>query len=251
MSLQEVGSTEQRQHNEQMHMKKHLSKLITLMTLAGLAMAARGADDADQLEFPQILRQPIDQAIRVGSNAVFTAQATNGNLTFQWFRNGVAMDSQTNSSLVLENVGIDDVGLYTCNVSKDGGESVPTRTASLNVFTATAGGPITVYGSPVISSGSRGGCPGAYAGYVNYIKTVLQGWGWAPTSGTTVHTAADGTTRTDTKVEYVGKNGDSGCNQTIVTVPHPPLSTKYRFSIYFPNNVPTNSYPITLVGFDP
>src|SRR5205809_6988646 len=117
-----------------MHMKEHLSKLITLMTLvtlAGLATAARGADDADQLEFPQILHQPIDQAIRVGSNVVFTAQATNGNLAFQWFRNGVAMDGQTNSDLVLENVGIGDVGLYTCNVSKDGGESVPTRTATL------------------------------------------------------------------------------------------------------------------------
>ena len=161
------------------------------------------------------------------------------------------MDGQTNSDLVLQNVGIGDVGLYTCDISKDGGESVPTRTASLNVFTLTAGGPITVYGSPVISSGSQGGCPGPYAGYVTYIKTVSQGWGWGPSTNTTLHTAADGTTRIDTKVEYVGKKGDSGCNQTIVTVPDPSYSSKYRFSIYFPNNVPTNSYPITLVGFDP
>src|SRR5439155_21106703 len=101
-------------------MKKLIAKMISSATLARLALAARGADDADQLEFPQILHQPIDQAIRVGSNVVFTAQATNGNLAFQWFRNGVAMDSQTNSSLVMENVGIGDVGLYTCNVSKDG-----------------------------------------------------------------------------------------------------------------------------------
>ena len=151
---------------------------------------------------------------------------------------------------MLEGVDIGDVGYYTCNISKDGGESVPTRTASLNVFTALAGGPITVYGLPVISGGSQGGCPGAYAGYVNYIKTVSQGWGWAPSTNTTIHTATDAN-RTDTKVQYGGKFGDVGCNQTIVTVPSPTYSPKYRFTIYFPNNVPTNSYPITLVGFDP
>src|SRR6267142_6904717 len=136
-------------------MKKQLIALITFAAIAGINLVARGADDSDQLAFPQLTRQPIDQAIRVGSNAVFTAQATNGNLTFQWFRNGVAMDSQTNSDLVLESVGIGDVGYYTCNISKDGGESVPTRMASLNVFTDTGGGPITVYGSPVISGGSQ------------------------------------------------------------------------------------------------
>ena len=231
-------------------MKKQLLTLITFAAIAAVTLAARGADDSDQLAFPQITRQPIDQAIPVGSNAVFSAQATNGNLAFQWFRNGVAIDGQTNCDLVLESVGIGDVGFYTCNIAKDGGESVPTRTASLNVFTALAGGPITVFGAPVFSSGSQGGCPGGYAGYVNYIKTVSQGWGWAPTTNTTLHTATDAN-RIDTKVQYGGKFGDVGCNQTIVTVPHPTYSPKYRFTIYFPNNVPTNSYAITLVGFDP
>jgi len=89
-----------------------------------------------------------------------------------------------------------------------------------------------------------------YAGYVNYIKTISQGWGWAPTTNTTLHTATDAN-RLDTKVQYVGKFGDAGCSQTIVTVPHPTYTPKYRFTIYFPNNVPTNSYAITLVGFDP
>src|SRR5436309_2779306 len=147
MVVEEVGMDRHSKDNREPPMKKQIAKMITSATLAGLALAARGADDADQLEFPQIVHQPIDQAIRVGSNVTFTAQATNGNLSFQWFRNGVAMDGQTNSDLVLETVGTGDVGFYTCNISKDGGESVPTRTASLNVFTLTAGGPITVYGS--------------------------------------------------------------------------------------------------------
>lgn len=230
-------------------MNKHISQIITFAVLAGSAMVSWGADDSEQLAFPVITRQPIDQAIAVGATATFNAKAVNGAIAYQWLRNGIPIEGQTNSSLILENITIEDVGYYSCDIFNDE-EAVPTRAALLNVYTMSGGGPITVYGAPVVSSGNQGSCPGAYAGYVNYIKTVSQGWGWAPSAGTTVHTASDGN-RTDTKVQYVGKFGDVGCNQTIVTVPHPTYSPKYRFSIYFPNNVPTNSYPITLVGFDP
>ena len=109
-------------------------------------------------------------------------------------------------------------------------------------------GPITAFATPVVSTGTNGLCPGGYTGYVIYTKTVAQGWGWAPTN--TVHTATD-TNRTDTKVEFLGKLNDIGCNQTTVAIVQPCPSTKYRFTIYFPNNVPTNSYPITLSGFAP
>jgi hypothetical protein len=107
---------------------------------------------------------------------------------------------------------------------------------------------ITISAVPVSSSGSNGVCPGGYAGYASYTKTTAQGWGWAPTN--TVHTATD-TNRSDTKVEFLGKLNDTGCNQTSVTVPHPTTSTKYRFTVYFPSNVPTNSYPLVLEGFNP
>ncbi|MCX6896127.1 MAG: hypothetical protein NTZ16_11635 [Verrucomicrobia bacterium] len=106
----------------------------------------------------------------------------------------------------------------------------------------------TIAATPVVSSGSNSICPGGFAGYALYSKTVAQGWGWAPTN--TVHTATD-TNRSDTKVEFTGKSGDTGCNQTTVTVPHPTTSTKYRFKVYFPDNVPTNSYNLTLSGFIP
>jgi len=109
-------------------------------------------------------------------------------------------------------------------------------------------GPIIVSAVPVASSGTNGLCPGGYAGYVTYTKTAAAGWGWAPTN--TVHTATD-TNRTDTKVDFLGKLNDTGCNQTTVAVPQPCPSTKYRFTIYFPDNVPTNSYPILLDGFAP
>jgi hypothetical protein len=113
----------------------------------------------------------------------------------------------------------------------------------------TGGGPITVFGTPYPGGGSHNGCPGPYAGYVNYTKTISQGWGWSPSG--TVHTASDGSGRTDTKIEYVGAYGDSGCDRTTVTIPHPAFSPVYRFTIYFTNNIPTNAYPITLTGFNP
>jgi hypothetical protein len=224
------------------------SQIVVIALLTGLAAAAQSVDDSDQSAFPAITAQPVDQDIALGGSVVFTVHATNAE-GYLWLRNGVLLDGQTNSSLALRNVGLGDVAAYSCYVAR-GTEAVPTRSASLSVFTPLTDGTVVVYGSPVIGSGSQGTCPGAYAGYVIYTKTLSQGWGWAPSANTTVHTAADTTGRQDTKVTYTGKSGDSGCNQTTVAVPDPTTSTKYRFAIYFPNNVPTNAYPITLTGFD-
>ena len=219
----------------------------------------------DQLEFPIILIQPLNQLVPAGAGATFTVGAVNEPLAYQWMRNGVIISGETNSSLIITNAQIANVGLYSCNVAK-GLEIVPTRAAQLMVYVNSAalntdkiqfkvsldGGstPVTVYATPVTSGGSGGTCPGAYVGYVNYTKTAAQGWGWAPDSGTTTHTATD-TNRVDTKVQYAGKLGDTSCNQTTVTVPDPTYSTKYRFTIYFTNNVPTNAYSIVLDGFNP
>jgi hypothetical protein len=195
----------------------------------------------------------VDQAVPVGSDAVLSVQAVNAD-SYQWQSNGVAIEGQTNSTLTIENVGVDSAGSYSCNVSQSGGDPVPTRAASLNVMTSSAmyGDQITVFGLPKAGGGSQGTCPGRYAGYVNYTKTVSQGWGWAPsTNTTTIFTASDGSGRTDTKITYMGRSFDSGCNQTTVTIPNPPFSPSYRFTIYFPNNVPTTNYPIILTGFNP
>jgi len=109
---------------------------------------------------------------------------------------------------------------------------------------------IVIYATPVTSTGSITGCPGAYAGYASYTKTVANGWGWSPSTNTTTHTATDNN-RSDTKVVYLGKLGDKGCAQTTVTVPDPAPSTVYRFTVYFPSSVPSTNYPLTLSGFNP
>lgn len=208
-----------------------------------------------QPQFPLIFDQPDDQSVPFGSNATFSVTALNAN-GYQWSFNGNAITNGTNSTLVIQNAGIQNVGYYSCDVFK-GDESVPTRSALLQVYTnwidpQTGVDPMVVYSFPYPGSGSGGSCPGPYTGYVTFQKPYTNGWGWAPdtTNGNTIFTATDGNS-TNTKVQYMGAYGDIGCNQTTVTVPNPAFSPVYRFTIYFTNSVPTNAYPITLSGFDP
>jgi hypothetical protein len=238
-------------------MNKRVPYLIALAVVTGLVLIAGNSapaqttDALDQSAFPIITAQPLDQAVTVGSNAVLSVQAINAD-SYQWQSNGVAIAGQTNSTLILQNVGV-NAGAYSCNVSQSGGDAVPTRAASLNVVAPLdlGGDQIVVSGGPKLGGGTQGTCPGHYAGYVNYTKTSSQGWGWTPISGAPVLTASDGGGRTDTKIVYAGEYGDAGCNQTTVTIPNPPFSPLYRFTIYFPTNVPTTNYPIVLTGFNP
>jgi len=229
-----------------------LAAITGLIIITGNKIQAQSADDLDQIVFPTITAQPVDQAVPAGSNAVLTVQAVNAD-SYQWQSNGVALEGQTNSTLTIEKVGVSAAASYSCNVSQSGGDVVPTRAASLSVAAASSpgGGQIIVYGSPKASGGTQGTCPGKYAGYISFTKTAAQGWGWAIASGTTIFKASDGGGRTDTKIAYSGINCDSGCNQTSVTIPNPPYSPVYRFTIFFPNNVPTTNYPIVLTGFNP
>jgi hypothetical protein len=263
-------------------MKKCFTHGIALAAIVGLVLATHAQTTPDQSLFPTILQQPVDQCVPMGAPATFAVDATNVD-SYQWYCNGIVLDAETNSSMTIPSVSTANVGYYSASVIK-GAESVPTRSASLNAYimgsastptsgstpstktmsTSTSsstmtmstdmgsGGPITVFGSPVVSGGGSGTCPGKYAGYVNFTKSAANGWGWAPSTNTNVHTATD-TNRVDTKVQALGDYGDSFCNQTTATVPSPSMSPVYRFTIYFPTNtaVPTNAYPITLSGFDP
>ena len=256
-------------------MKRRILHIVSLATITGFLAIAPNinraqttdpllADPVDQAQFPVITAQPVDQAVIAGSNAVLSVQAVYAD-SYQWQSNGVDMVGQTNTTLFLQNIGVNNAGAYSCNVSQSGGDPVPTRTASVLVETAAnataagsvtangiiGGGPIVVAGLPRPGPGTQGACPGSYVGYVNYTKTISQGWGWTPVSGTTVLTASDGGGRTDTIVTYLGKYGDTGCGQTTVTIPYPAYSPAYRFTIFFPSNVPTTNYPIVLNGFNP
>ncbi|HEX3623989.1 MAG TPA: immunoglobulin domain-containing protein [Verrucomicrobiae bacterium] len=208
-----------------------------------------------QQQYPLIFIQPDDQSVPIGSNTTLSVTALNAN-GYQWSFNGNAIANGTNSTLVIRNAGIQNVGYYSCDVFK-GFESVPTRSALLQVYTnwidpKTGVDPMVLYSFPLSGNGGNGACPGSYVGYVNFSKPYTNGWGWTAdtTNNNTVFTAADNN-QTNTKVVFVGEYMDNGCNQTTVTVPNPPTSPAYRFTIYFTNSVPTNPYPITLSGFNP
>jgi hypothetical protein len=248
-----------------MYIQKLKKQIIALPAVAGLAILL-AAFTTRESQPPVIVNQPEDQMIRQGADATLAVAANNGD-AYQWLRNGVAIPGQTKSSLNIPKVEIKDAGNYSCVVSR-GLQSVASRVAALLVYvrpqTANAaampggavtqpmgsGYPITVYCSPVVGAGSSGSCPGHYAGYVVYTKTPAQGWGWSPSNNATIYTAADGGGRSDTIVQYGGDYGDSGCDQTSVTV-HPAFSPVYRFAIFFSDNVPSTNYPITLTGFNP
>jgi hypothetical protein len=264
-------------------MKKCFTHGIALAAIVGLVLATHAQTTPDQSLFPTILQQPVDQCVPMGAPATFAVDATNVD-SYQWYCNGIVLDAETNSSMTIPSVSTANVGYYSASVIK-GAEAVPTRSANLNAYivggstppitsastpssktmsasTSTtsmsmstdmgSGGPITVFGLPVVSSGGSGSCPGKYSGYVNFTKSAANGWGWAPSTNTTIHTSTD-TNRFDTKVQALGDYGDNFCNLTTATVQSPPMSPVYRFTIYFPTNttMPTNAYPITLSGFNP
>jgi hypothetical protein len=67
---------------------------------------------------PTITAPPIDQAVVVGSNAMFSVVAVGPPpLTYQWSFNGTNIVGATNSVLVLTNVQFNQAGLYGVQVS--------------------------------------------------------------------------------------------------------------------------------------
>src|SRR5436190_7661065 len=115
-------------------MKKYITHTIALAAILGLSLAAQAQDETDQTQFPAVTRQPVDDAIPVGSSTTFSVETTNAD-SIQWLRNGVAIEGQTNSSLTIAAVSTNDVGYYSAELVK-GSEAVPTRSASLNVMSA-------------------------------------------------------------------------------------------------------------------
>ena len=229
-------------------MKKQILHRIGIVEIAGCLIATVIAAYPQQSTTQPSTYESADQSVEVGAAAAFSVNPVAG-ASYQWLRNGTAIDGQTNSSLTIENSDISDAGSYFCTIDSSS-DVVATATASLTVYTVDPDDIVVVYGAPLVRGGSIPTCPGSYAGYVNYTLSPAQGWGWEPSTNTEVYTASD-TTRSNTKVEYVGDYGDEGCNKTAVNIPYPAFSQAYRFTIYFTNNVPSTNYPITLSGFNP
>src|SRR5207237_521260 len=101
-----------------------------------LTVRAQDSTNLDQSQYPVILEQPIDQCLLLGSTVTFSVLASNVD-TYQWYKNNVAIDGETNSSITVANLGTDDAAYYGAAVIK-GSDAVPTRMALLNVYIISA-----------------------------------------------------------------------------------------------------------------
>lgn len=84
-----------------------------------------------------ITAAPVGQTIAVGGAATFTVQASGTGLTYQWYRNGVAIPAATTSSLTVSSVQGGSDASYTVSVS-NGTTTITSEPATLAVAAPAA-----------------------------------------------------------------------------------------------------------------
>ena len=211
----------------------------------------------------RIICQPQSDGVPFGSNVTFSVLAERlppdqyEPISYQWEYNtgphiqknspgwsNVLSCVSTNSALIISNVQIANLGFYRVRLGE--GLGVISEPASLVAWSNTVS-TFTVCGPTQATSGGSGNCPGPYNGYVNYTKVP---WGWTPNTAAGTWSAEDGTARTNTRVQICGSSGDAFCRRKTVSTTAV-ISAMYRFTIYFPANVPNNNaYPCVLGGFN-
>ncbi|MBI2924682.1 MAG: hypothetical protein HYY24_03140, partial [Verrucomicrobia bacterium] len=136
---------------------------------------------------PIILCHPETQVVLQGTSVTFTVQADHaqpglpGTFTYQWqinkgpnATNFTNIDGETSASYTIDQTTTNHVALYRVLVSGSG--TAISHPACLQVY--VPGNSFTVFGTPLLSSGGGGTtCPGSYVGYVNYKKSIAEGWG--------------------------------------------------------------------------
>jgi len=266
-------------------MKKLSIKLVGLVAFVALIVGLAGCCSLIKSCLPPptivFLDQPQSELVYTNTEADFSVYAvlgpsftTNG-LTYQWQVNTVLLDSTnsnlywtnipgaTTSSISISSVQISDVGYYRVLVSAPGASTVTSDAPYLQAITE---GSIFVNGTPIAGSGGGGNYCGPYSGYILYTNNPRAGsWGYAVVDQTQPITAADGglypngSPTPGTQVAYVGRNGDSKCSGppppgsggSISKSPpftYPNGSSRYQFTLYFPNSPPTGTYKLQITN---
>jgi hypothetical protein len=89
------------------------------------------------LTAPSIDTQPESQTVALGGAATFTVAASGtGTLSYQWQKDGAAIDGATNRSYTVDPASLDDAGEYRCVVTDDTG-STTSNPATLTVDTTS------------------------------------------------------------------------------------------------------------------
>lgn len=110
----------------------------------------RRGQPASQASLPDITVHPLDQEVSVGQPITLSVSASGGDLTYQWLRNGMAIQGATASSYTIASAQTDDVAAYVVRVSNASG-SRDSNQANLSV-TPVGTGPIAITARPVSQS---------------------------------------------------------------------------------------------------
>lgn len=81
-----------------------------------------------------VLERPAAQTVLQGGSAIFTVVATGTDLTYRWRKDGSVIPGATGSSLVLDNVGEQDIGSYQAIIEDGFGAKKWTGWAELSVI---------------------------------------------------------------------------------------------------------------------
>jgi hypothetical protein len=121
---------------------KNLKHILAIA--ARLACCVISPTTSNGSGIPQIVAQPQNQMVLIGSNATFSVSAAGDNLNYQWYYGATAISGATNIILMLTNI-YDSQAYYYCTVSVTNlAGGVTSSNAILTVLTVLRG-PINPY----------------------------------------------------------------------------------------------------------
>ena len=135
---------------------------------------------------PLIVRQPVSQKVPAGAPVSLEVVAAGENLTFQWFKDDVAVNGATKPFLVIAAFAASDVGTYRVEVS-GGGVKVVSQPATLSLAgaeisaTHVVAGPVTP-ASVTVTIRNTLNYPGTPSG-LGWSVLIPRGWSLAAVSG--------------------------------------------------------------------
>jgi len=84
---------------------------------------------------PSVVTQPVDQTVNLNHSVTFTAVFSNA-VSYQWYKNSVAISGATSNSLTFTPVAADNSTFYYCVATSSEGGSVTTDAVILTVLPA-------------------------------------------------------------------------------------------------------------------
>jgi hypothetical protein len=123
-----------------------------------------------------ISSQPVSLTSVAGSAAYFAVGVVGTSLSYQWYRDGMALPGQTASMLYLSNVQSSDAGTYTVAITSPDG-SATSNAATLNVVAAGSSRILNVSARAFLGGGGNQLVAGSALGGSGQKKLLVRGIG--------------------------------------------------------------------------